>query len=126
MLLAPHGAFYKNIEIVDGKIKASDPFETLRFFEFPTAPQLLHLVLSLYATAELLGMLFHRVRRWDDEIYRSRPIEVHFPDPGNAKQFDYVYDLPDVVFPRQGFYHIDIFFDRAVLYTAPLAIVQIK
>ena len=126
MLLAPHGGFYNNIETVDGKIKASDPFETLRFFEFPTAPQSLHLVLSLYATAELRGMLSHRLRRGDDELYQSRPIEVRFPDPGSAKQFDYVHELPDVVFPRPGLYHIDILFARAVLYTAPLAIVQIR
>jgi uncharacterized protein DUF6941 len=126
MLLAPWGAFYKNVEVVDGNIKASDSFETLRFFEFPTAPQSLHMVLSLYATTEVRGFLSHRVRRQDDELFHSKPAKVHFPDPGTARQFEYLYDIFGVIFPRPGLFHIDILFDRDVLYTARLAIIQIK
>jgi hypothetical protein len=126
MLLATWGALYKNIEVVDGQIKASDSFETLRFFEFPTAPQSLHMLLGLYSTTEVRGFLSHRVRRGDDELFQSKPTEVYFPDPGTNRQFEFLYDIPQVIFPRPGLFHIDILFDRDVLYTARLAIVQIK
>jgi hypothetical protein len=126
MLLAPHGEFYKNVTVIDGKVETADPYGTLRFFEFPTAPQTLHLVLSLYITAEVRGVLSHRVRRWQDELFHSEPVEVHFPDPGKHHQFDYVYDIPDVIFPREGFYAVDVNFDGGMLYTANLSIVQIK
>ncbi len=126
MLIAAHGSFYKDVAIEDGTVKASDPCGTLRFFEFPTAPRTLHLVLSLYLTTEVRGMLSYRLSRWMDELYRSEPVEVHFPDPGSPRQFDYVYDLPDVVFPREGYYMIAVILDGAVLYTAPLSAVQIR
>ena len=126
MLLAFHGAFFKDVPLVDGIVKPSDEFGTLRFFEFPTLPQSLHLVLSLYLTGEVRGMLSHRVRRWTDELYSSQPAEVHFDDPGTPRRFDYVYDIYNVIFPREGAYRLDVIFDRNVIYTAPLSIVQIK
>jgi uncharacterized protein DUF6941 len=126
MLLVPHGAFYKDVAIVDGAVRPSDEFRTLHFFDFPAPAQTLHLVLSFYITAEVTGMLSHRLRRWTDEIYQSRAVEVHFPQPADSKQFDYVYDLLDVVFPRPGVYVVDVLLDGAVLYSVSLSIVQIK
>lgn len=126
MLVVPHAAFYKDVSIVDGITKPADPFGTLRFFEFPSPPRTLHLVLSLYLTTEVRGMLSYRLRRWEDELYRSRPAEIHLPDPGSSRQFDYVYDLQDVVFPREGLYLVDVLLDGAVLCSASLSVVQVK
>jgi hypothetical protein len=126
MLMAAHGAFYKSASIQDGTVHPSDPYGTLRFFQFPTRPQTLHLVLSLYLTAEARGTLSYRMRRGVDEQYRGQPVEVHFPDPGVARQFDYLYEVRDVVFRREGSYAVDVMLDGHVLYTAELAVVQIK
>jgi hypothetical protein len=126
MLLVPHGAFYKDVSVVDGNVRPSDEFGTLRFFDFPTPPQTLHLVLNFYITAEVTGMLSHRLRRSTDELSRSRAVEVHFPAPGDSRHFDYVYNLPDVIFPRPGVYVVDVMLDSAVLTSVSLSIVQIK
>ncbi len=126
MLVASYGGFYKDVPIIDGIVKPSNPFGTLRFLDFPTPPRTLHLVLKLYLTAEVRGMLSYRFRRWMDELYRSQPVEVYFPDPGGDREFDYVYDVPDVIFPREGYYMFDVLLDGAVLHTAPLSAVQIK
>ncbi len=67
-----------------------------------------------------------RVSRWTDEIYRSQPVEVHFPDPSGAEQLDHVYNPADLVFPLEGYYLIDLLLDAVVRYTVQLLVVQIK
>ena len=126
MLVASYAAFYSHVAIVDGVVQPSDPYGTLRFFTFPTRPQTLHLVMRLYQTAAARGTLTHRLRRGMDELERGRSLEVQFPDHGGPRQFDYVYDVRDVVFLREGSYAVDVLLDRAVLCTATLSVVQIK
>src|SRR5512138_1337950 len=124
MLLASHAAFYNNVPVVDGILRPSDPYGTLRFFAFPTRPQTLHLVLHLSLTGEVRGTLSHRLRRGPDVLERSQPAAVHFPDPGGSREFDHVYDVRDVVFRREGSYAVDVLLDGALLCTAPLSVVQ--
>lgn len=127
MLTALHGAFYQNVPIMDGTVQPSDPYGTLRFFGLPTRPQTLHLVLRLVQTGEVRGMLSHRMRRGVDELWRSQPVAVRFDDPGGGpRPFDYVCELRDVVFLREGSYAVDVLLDGTVLFTAELAVVQIK
>jgi hypothetical protein len=111
---------------VDGAVQATDPYGTLRFFLLPTRPQTLRLVLHPVQTGEVRGMLSHRMQRGTDELWRSQPVPVHFPDPGGTREFDTVYEVRGVVFPREGSYALDVLLDGAVLFSAGLAVVQIK
>jgi len=93
----------------------------LSFKAFPTPPHVLNFVITFHIAGEVKGEISYRVRKWEDVIYQTEPIPFSLPDMEGGKQFKHA-DSIELVFPSQGYYHLDFLFDGDLLYSFPFSV----
>ncbi len=108
----------KMLVVASGEISGGN---ILSFKAFPTQPHLLNFVITFHIAGEVKGEISYRVRKWEDVIYQTEPTLFSLPDTESGKQFKHA-DSIELVFPSQGYYHLDFLFDGALLQSFPFSV----
>ena len=93
----------------------------LSFKAFPTQPYPLSFTISFHVAGEVKGGISYRVRKWEDVIFQAGPLPLTLPKVEGQRLFTHA-DSLDIVFPGQGSYQLDIYFDEALIYTLPFSV----